>query len=166
MATEPIKRKPGRPSKFDPSFYKLARNYCLLGATNETLAQNFDVDIDTLHRWLRDDDAFRNSVKEGREDADAHVAERLYTRATGYSIDEEQILVVAGKPHKITIKKNIPPETTACIFWLCNRRRGQWRRGEPAEQYDAAASAKVIKDMVRGLFAPDATVESPASEQS
>jgi hypothetical protein len=125
--------KRGRPSLYKPEYAGLARKFCLLGATNDDLARSFDVATSTIGKWLAEEPKFSDAVKEGREEADANVARSLYRRALGYSHKAEKILAVAqGNGAGSTVERHeytehYPPDTTAAIFWLKNRRPDKWR---------------------------------------
>jgi hypothetical protein len=43
---------PGQPTLYKPEYCELAHNYCLLGATNEVLANFFDVAPRTVDNWI------------------------------------------------------------------------------------------------------------------
>ena len=79
----------------------------LLGFTDKQLAAFFEVAESTLNKWKLDFPAFSESLKKGKDVADAKVATSLYNRAIGW--------------------KNAPPDVTACIFWLKNRQKNNWR---------------------------------------
>jgi hypothetical protein len=117
----------GRPTAFRPEFVEQARRLCLLGHTNEDLAKFFGVGLATLNRWISVQEAFRDAMKEGRQVADARVAESLYRRACGYEHDDIDIRVVKGKIRKTKIRRYYPPDTASCIIWLKNRQRAHWR---------------------------------------
>jgi len=120
----------GRPTKFNPEYSETARKYCLLGATNADLANFFEVAESTIGKWLAEIPEFSDAVKEGREEADAKVAERLYARAVGYSNPHAvKIFMPAGasEPVYAPYTEHYPPATAAAIFWLKNRRRADWR---------------------------------------
>src|ERR1044072_7968440 len=75
--------KRGPASGFKPEYCKLARKFCILGATNEQLAELFEVSLSTVGAWLVQFPEFKQAVNQGRAVADADVAESLYSRATG-----------------------------------------------------------------------------------
>jgi hypothetical protein len=55
------------------------------------------------------------------------VEQSLYRRAVGYSYDAVRIMGYAGEYTHVPYVEHLPPDTTACIFWLKNRRRDLWR---------------------------------------
>jgi len=103
--------------------YKL----CILGLTNIQLAAALDVSVSSIDKWLVEHEEFSSAVKRGREEADYEVAKSLYQRAMGYSHPAEEIKVIQGEVVRVPVIKHYPPDTTACIFWLKNRRKEQWR---------------------------------------
>ena len=70
---------------------------------------------------------FAESLKEGKEVADSNVEKALYERACGYSHPEEKIFQYEGKVVRANTVKQYAPDTTACIFWLKNRKKYEWR---------------------------------------
>jgi len=117
----------GRPSKFKPEFVEQAEKLCRLGATDIEIADFFGIDVRTLHRWKGTHPEFCHSLKTGKEEADERVERSLYVRANGYEHDEVDIRVLNGEIVQTPIRKFYPPDTTAAIFWLKNRRPEQWR---------------------------------------
>ena len=76
---------------------------------------------------------FRQALKVSKDQADDRVERSLYERATGYERDEIDIRVVNGEIVKTPIRKFYPPDTTAAIFWLKNRKPAQWRDKQDIE---------------------------------
>ena len=97
------------------------------GLTDEEMAKFFDVKKQTLNNWKSDYPEFFASLKEGKVLADGKVVASLYHRALGYSHPEDDIRAIAGEVVITPTIKHYPPDTTACIFWLKNRRKDQWR---------------------------------------
>lgn len=116
-----------RPTKYKSEFAEQARKYCLLGAIDKDLAVFFEVDELTINRWKDAHPEFCKALKEGKDEADAKVADRLFNRALGYSHPEDKIFNNNGIPMVVPTMKHYPPDTTACIFWLKNRQKDQWR---------------------------------------
>ena len=120
-------KKKGRPTKYNKGYHpEKVYQLCLLGATEPEIASFFDVSEKTLHNWRRHPE-FLQALKDGREGADQNVADRLYQKATGYSHGEDKIFLYKGEPVIVKTTKHYPPDTTAAIFWLKNRRPDLWR---------------------------------------
>lgn len=118
-----------RPSKFKPEMVGQAEKLATLGATDREIAEFFDIDERTLNRWKHDNEAFCQALKVGKAQSDARVEQSLYRKALGYSYDAVKIFMPSGaeKPVYATYVEHVPPDTTACIFWLKNRRPEDWR---------------------------------------
>lgn len=117
----------GRPSKYQEQFAEQARKLCLLGATDKELADFFETSEQTINAWKTAYPEFLESVKKGKTQADADVADRLYQRAMGFEHPEVDIRVVGGEIVQTPIRKIYAPDPTAAIFWLKNRQRAKWR---------------------------------------
>ena len=119
----------GRPTGYKPEFAEQARKLAKLGATDMEIADFFGVAVRTLHRWKAENREFCHSLKAGKDEADARVERSLFQRATGFEHDAVKIFMPAGaeKPVYAEYREYLPPDTTACIFWLKNRRPGEWR---------------------------------------
>ena len=122
------KKKRGRKSEYRIEYADQALKLCLLGATDKELSEFFSVSEQTLNKWKKDYPEFLESLKKGKNIADANVASRLYNRAIGYNCKATKFATSNGK---ITDSKEFiehyPPDTTAAIFWLKNRQPGKWR---------------------------------------
>lgn len=123
----PKKRGIGRPSAYKYDFCDQARKLCLLGATDKQLADFFDVDESTINNWKVSHPEFLESIKAGKQQADANVADRLYQRALGYQAPDVDIKMHDGQIITTPLMKYYPPDTTAAIFWLKNRNPALWR---------------------------------------
>ena len=117
---------PGRPTLYRSDYCELARNYCLLGATNPDLAGFFGVTTRTVDNWIATHPEFATAVREARAVADARVARCLYERAVGYEHTAEHTVWHLGKERAVTNTVRHPPDTRACIFWLRNRQPRFW----------------------------------------
>ena len=122
------KKKRGRKSEYRIEYADQALKLCLLGATDKELSEFFSVSEQTLNKWKKDYPEFLESLKKGKNIADANVASRLYNSAIGYNCKATKFATSNGK---ITDSKEFiehyPPDTTAAIFWLKNRQPEKWR---------------------------------------
>jgi len=119
----------GRPTDYREDYPEKAYKLCLLGATDKQLADFFEVSEQTINAWKKAHPAFFESLKRGKDEADANVANSLYRRALGYSHDAVKIVANANtkEEHIVPYTEHYPPDTTACIFWLKNRQKSNWR---------------------------------------
>lgn len=117
------------PSKIDldPKIPHKAYKLCLLGATDAQLADFFEVDKRQITRWKEIYPAFREALRRGKDEADTKVAQALYHRATGYKHIAFKMFQHEGRVVTKRYVEHFPPDTTACIFWLKNRRSDAWR---------------------------------------
>lgn len=131
--TDKDKPKRGRPSGYKPEFAEEASRLCEEGATDQELADYFGIDIRTLYRWKNTETEFRHALKASKESSDDRVERSLFERACGYERNEMDVRVVGGELVQTPIRKFYPPDTTAAIFWLKNRRPEQWREMKALE---------------------------------
>jgi len=118
-------RKPKYRPKTMP---RLAAERMREGYTNAMLASYFHVCVDTITEWTKRYPEFSDALKEGRDYTDRQVENALLKRAMGYDYDEVEIVGDESKPRRVRkVKKHVPPDTTAGIFWLKNRRPHEWR---------------------------------------
>lgn len=119
------------------------------GLTDEQIAHNMGVAYSTFRDWLGKFSALSASLKKGKAPVDIEVENALLKRATGYTVKLKKPIKVKTTK-RITGKgevteerieyadeeQYIPPDTTAQIFWLKNRRPERWRdkRDEAPQQ--------------------------------
>lgn len=116
-----------RPSNYRVKYLEPTRKLIEAGATEQEVADVIGIKRDTLIRWAKQNPAFRDALKMGKDGPDQRVERSLYHRAIGYSFDAKKIFQHEGKPVIVPYREHIPPDTTACIFWLKNRRPDLWR---------------------------------------
>lgn len=127
MPKRKLKPKMGRPTAYDPRYVKEAHGLALLGATDVEMAAFWGVSTVTLDNWRKRYPEFLGALKDGKNGADTAVAKSLYRRALGYSHKAVKIFNDQGKPLIVDYIEHYPPDTTAAIFWLKNRRKAEWR---------------------------------------
>jgi hypothetical protein len=118
----------GRPTDYREEYAEQARKLCLLGHTDAELGTYFDVSEQTINAWKHAHPQFLESISEGKERADARVAESLYKQAIGYVGKKTVTANVAGQITDIQeVDEYVGPSATAGIFWLKNRQKAKWR---------------------------------------
>ena len=134
----------------------MARQACMLGATNEILAERFEVCRRTIDNWIATIPDFSDAVRQGREVADEAVVSALFARATGMEQKMTKVFCHRGQPVTANYTVQLPPDVRACIFWLRNRRPEQWRENRPlVEEAD--------EDWVRQLDEASARAPAPVA---
>ena len=114
---------------YKPEFVDQARSMCRLGATDEELAEHFEVCVRTIYRWRNTHEAFAEAVVVGKEHADARVERALYSRAVGCSVERTKIFKHAGDPKPVyaTYRHHLPPDPVAALAWLRVRQPKKWQ---------------------------------------
>ena len=106
------------PRTLDPA---KAESVAAMGGTNEQIADALGVSPTTLKNIRKRDKAVDAAIAHGKDKADLQVVASLY-------------------------KKALAGDTTACIFWLKNRRSQEWRdRHEQAISGTGPDNALIVK---------------------
>lgn len=129
----------GRPSSYREIYTEQAYKLSLLGAIDKELAGFFGVSETTINNWKLQFPEFLESLKRGKIQADAEVAEKLFHRAKGYFHPETRVFCHEGKITTHEITKHYPPDTGAAMAWLKNRNRRNW-----CESYDITSGGEKI----------------------
>lgn len=145
MKPEP-QRERGRPPTYQATFAEQAAKLCALGATNADLADFFGVAIRTIERWTVEHEDFCRAIKEAKAHADARVERSLYERAVGYTFDSEKVMQFQGEIVRAEIREHVPPDVTAQIFWLKNRKPEDWR---DKQELDVKVTDKLAERVAR-----------------
>jgi hypothetical protein len=124
----PVGRKTAYKEEYNEQAYKL----CLLGCTDDEMAQFFEVDVSTIHNWKLGFPKFFDSIKAGKVFADLKVANALYDSCTDRTVVEtEAIKVKNGKDQEkieiVETTKVIPADFRSQRFWLTNRKYDKWK---------------------------------------
>lgn len=98
------------------------------GLTDEQIAKNIGIGRTTLYEWKKKKPNIANSLKKGKEVVDFEVENALLKKALGYTITlHKQKVTKDGDVVDTEEEMHVPPDTTAQIFWLKNRRTNKWR---------------------------------------
>lgn len=149
-------KKPGRPSSYKAEYAEQAIKLCRLGATDKELGDFFDVSEQTINTWKKAHPEFLESIKAGKALADAEVADKLFKRATGYEHNAVKISSSPdGREHVTEFVERYPPDTTAMIFWLKNRRPDLWRDRIDNTHSGPGGGAIQVESTVRFVMPPE-----------
>lgn len=114
------------------------------GLSMEQIAKNCGVSVVALYGWFKKHPEIKQAVAKGKEVVDYEVENALYKSAMGYEVTEQQ---VDSKGNKRLVKKYIPPNVVAQIFWLKNRMPDKWRDKHQTEI--TGGLPVVIKDDIK-----------------
>ena len=113
------------------------------GLTNKEIAKKLGIATSTFNKWRDENPEFNEAVLSGKEIADAKVEKSLFKRAMGYEYEEKKVITSldpkTGETLPVRIEKTtkvVPPDTTAQIFWLKNRKPKDWRDRRDIEVSD------------------------------
>ncbi len=110
------------------------------GLTDEQIAHNMGISRETLSQWRKKYSDISDTLKRGKEVVDREVENALLQKALGFketvrkAIKCKEVKYDNGK--RVSEKEHIeyaeeevyvPPDTTAQIFWLKNRRPDKWK---------------------------------------
>lgn len=126
------------------------------GLTDEQIAGNMGINVRTLYNWKKRNVQIFQSLKTNKELADIEVENALRKKALGFHETEQTVSTRKtveyenGKrvreitePIVTEVEKYYPPDTTAQIFWLKNRKPEQWREKQE-QKVDLTEAVKII----------------------
>lgn len=132
----------------------LLEGWCRDGLTDAQIAHNIGIRRETLIQWKKRYPIIANTLKKTKDVVDKEVEGKLYQRAMGYDYEEvtEELrfdrelgdykMVVTKR-----IKKHMPPDTAAMIFWLKNRKSDTWKDAKTIEP----KSDGMLTQLIEGL---------------
>lgn len=122
----------------EPDGLLLIQGWARDGLTDEQIAHNIGINRGTLREWKARFPIIATTLKKSKDIVDYEVENALLKRALGYRYTEritETRFGADGSPYEYTrvVEKEMPPDVTAQIFWLKNRKPAQWR-DKPQDQ--------------------------------
>lgn len=127
----------------EPHNLEKLTNWAANGCNDTEIAHNMGISRKTFYVWIAEHGDIGAAIKNGRSMAVQAIENAFFRRALGgievtETVEEFRGEFRDGKPWngtgmKRTVKKRLPPDTTACIFYLKNKAGYQDR---PAEQQD------------------------------
>jgi hypothetical protein len=147
-----MKKKVGRPTKFNKLNLEKVKLLAEKGFTDLELCKFYDVSERAWNNWKHKHPEFMQFLKEGKAKADEDVERSLFERATGYTCREAHEVISNGECHTLEVVKQLPPATTACIFWLKNRNPEKWRDKHNVEHENNISLGELLKDLEKSCI--------------
>ena len=98
------------------------------GLINEDIAKKIGIHPSTLYDWQKKYPEISDALKRGKEVVDIEVENALLKNAVGFTETLNKVKVLNdGEIIKYEEETYYPPNTTAQIFWLKNRKPKEWR---------------------------------------
>lgn len=137
------------------------------GLTDEQLAENMQISASTLYEWKKKHSEISEALKKGKEYSDRLVENALFKKAVGFekkikkAVKIKEVQYKDGK--KVGEKERIdfvdevvyfPPDVTAQIFWLKNRKPEKWREKlnpELVAEYESDGFVESMKGEIKSL---------------
>lgn len=133
--------------------------YARDGLTDEEIAKKLDISTSTLYEWKKKYPEISEALKKGKEIPDIEVENKLFESACGIKvtvkkpIKVKEVIFENGKKVKEIEKVvqaeeeiYIPPQVTAQIFWLKNRKPDTWK--QKVEGNGNAAALERLDDVL------------------
>lgn len=117
----------GRNSKFSDGITAKIIALYREGKTDKQVAKLTGISQRTIDYWKKKHPDFLQSLKEAKNVADDIVEACLFARATGYNYMGEKQFWYEGTLTRVGVPVHCPPDVSAQIFWLKNRRPELWR---------------------------------------
>lgn len=131
------------------------------GLIDEQIMAKLGISKPTFYEYQKKYPNFLNAIKRGKEIVDVEVENALLQKALGFKetikkgIKVKEVLYTDGK--RTSEKEHIeyvdeevfiPPDTTAQIFWLKNRKPKEWRDKQEIE-HSGETGVRIINDIPR-----------------
>ena len=129
-----------------PDGLTLLEGWARSGLTEVQIAQKMRISMSSLSDWKNKFPELLEALKKGKEVVDIEVENALLKRAMGYDYTESwEEIQPDGTVRARTMRKHMPADTTAQIFWLKNRRPEVWREKQVVEvSEESLAKAREI----------------------
>lgn len=135
------------------------------GLIDKQIAHNMGVSYTSLREWKNQFPAIAEALRKGKEVVDREVENALFKSAIGYTqtirkpvkvrdveYDPEAGRKVREVERWVAVEEEIlvPPQVTAQIFWLKNRKPDQWREKNDLTLTPSNGVLESLIDLERG----------------
>lgn len=139
----------------------LVRGWCRRGLTQEQIAENLGISVQSFNNYLKRYEEFAEAVEEGAAECEIHIENALVKRALGYSYKEvtrERKLVVdpetGEQEYKLVVTKSVTkhvvPDVGAQQYYLEHRAPKRWEKTPSAyiDSIQVNADIQSIADLL------------------
>ena len=144
------RNKAGRPTRYRKEYAEQGGKLCLMGYTDEMIADFFKVGIATVYRWKGAHPEFKAALEYNKALDDVEVVSALRQSAIGYSHKDVHITNYMGEITKTDIVKHYPPNPASLGMWLYNRQPQLFKR-DPGEAGDGDTAASALRELADRL---------------
>lgn len=124
------------------------------GLTEEQIAKNLGISYNTFKRAKKDPNVgelISAALITAKDVVDFQVENQLFKRAIGYEYEEVKEEYEMGILTKRTVtKKMVPPDVSAQIFWLKNRKPTEWRDRREVDNTIALEKLDEVLGQIKG----------------
>lgn len=124
------------------------------GLTEEQIAKNLGISYGTFRRAKNDPEVGQQicaALIATKDVVDFQVENQLFKRAIGYEYEEVKEEYEMGILTKRTVtKKMVPPDVSAQIFWLKNRKSTEWRDRREVDNTVALEKLDEVLGQIKG----------------
>lgn len=128
--------------------------YARNGLSEQQIAKNMGVSYSAFRKAKKDPDVGQQIITaliQTKEVVDFEVENMLRKRAMGYEYDEVKEEYEMGILTKRTVtKKVVPPDVSAQIFWLKNRKPTEWRDRREVDNTIALEKLDEVLGQIKG----------------
>lgn len=119
------------------------------GLIDEQIAKNMGISYSTLRVWRDKYSALSAALKKGKDIVNIQTENALLKRALGYTSEDikETYDADGNLTTRVITRKTVPPDVTACIFWLKNRRPDKWG-DKPTDKTEGEQHQSIVFEIV------------------
>ena len=133
-----------------PDGLVLLESYAREGLNDEQIAAKVGISPKTLYEWENRFSEIRKAIKKGKAPVDIAVENALYKLATGLTKKVKKPMKLRQKGGNEIVEYvdeeiYIPPQVSAQIFWLKNRRPERWK--DKPEDAGSGDTVNIIFDV-------------------
>lgn len=150
------KRGGGRKVQYNNLIATSIVNLLKQGKTNAQVAEVIGVSARCIYLWRQKYPDLVQAMDEAKALIDDTVEASLYKKAVGYSHPETKFFAHEGVVTDMKeVEKHYPPDTSAGIFWLKNRRPKEWRDRVEIDKTETIVNVTIDASQARDIIEQD-----------